>query len=176
MTPDELQMVQRIARKLAPKYTFSHYDIDDIVQEGVIAALQGYDKYNEEAGSLSSFMYTLINNSLKNFKRNNYIRPRPSHMSEEDWDSRQATKRNILEPMSLGTIRDEHEKNAWTKIDFINDMEVQEIFTIIDNELPTALRQDYLRMKQGVGIPKSRRLKIEETIIEILREFGYETG
>ena len=173
--PEHLKTIQRIARVLAPKYTFGYYDVDDITQEGIIEGIAGLDRWDGKR-SLSAFMWTLINNRLKNFKRNNFVRPCPKGITEEDWNLKQAPKKNIMEPASLGYIRDEHEKNTWTKVDFINDIEIEEIFNLIDKELPMQFRHDYLRIKQGATISKAKRVKVEEILIEILREFGYEAG
>ena len=63
----------------------------------------------------------------------------------------------------------------WNKIDFLNDLQVDDIFRLIDINLPVDFRSDFLRMKQGILITKPRREKIEFIIVEILRENGYET-
>ena len=51
---------------------------------------------------------------------------------------------------------------------------LKEISSIIDKELPSHLRSDYLRIMSGISINKKRRLEIMETVYKILTENGYD--
>lgn len=159
-----VDLIYRIARRLAPRYRFAYHEVDDLVQEMILAILEHklLERY-DPSRPLENFLCVIINNRLKNFKRDNYERPGITD----------SVKINVIMPISLDNVKDEHEKNMWTKLDFASDMEIKEIFNIIDLNLPVHLRGDYLRMKQGVLIPKPRREKVETAIIDILQEYGY---
>ena len=56
------------------------------------------------------------------------------------------------------------------------DVDTDEIFKIIDKELPAKMREDYLKILNNIYTPKKRRLDVLETVRMILEEHGYEEG
>lgn len=171
------ETILRVANRLAPKYTFNGYDADDIVQEAFIIAVEALPKY-DSSKPLENYLSVCLSNRLKNFVRDNHLRYLSADASDEEreaWENKYAAKKNLLEPLPIDKVKDEREKNMWTKIDFLNDIQSADIFRLIDLHLPVHLRTDFLRMKQGILIPKPRREKIEAVIITILEEHGYET-
>ena len=184
MTEEEvLHIIKRVAHKLSSKYTFGFYDRADIEQESFIIAQEALPKFNPQFASLETFLYIHINNRLKTFKRDNYVRqdfvckhcgnqdPLCEFCQRREW--RQSTKRYLIEPIDIDNVRDEHERNMRVEMDPLENMEINEILSIINTKLDIPLREDYLRMLQGVYISKQRRLFIENTIIDILKEYGY---
>ncbi len=159
-----IDTIVNVAKRFAKKYRFADYETEDIFQEAFIEGMDALNKF-DPSRPLENFLAVCIPNRLKNLKRKVMGRPEDKNMSRS----------MLAAPLSIDVIRDEEESGMWTKIDFLNDMEVEDIFRIIDIELPVDLRTDFLRMKQGVLISKPRREKIEEIIVEILRENGYET-
>ena len=61
-----LDTISKVARKLAPKYVFASYDVDDIQQEAFLMGVEALDRYDTDK-PLENFLYTHINNRLKNF-------------------------------------------------------------------------------------------------------------
>ena len=57
----------------------------------------------------------------------------------------------------------------------MTDAEVAEILELIDVELPVALREDYLRMRDGVSVTKERRA-VEAAVLGILVGVGLTAG
>ena len=57
-----------------------------------------------------------------------------------------------------------------------NNVDTDEIFKIIDKELPAKMREDYLKILNNIYTPKKRRLDVLETVRMILEEHGYEEG
>ena len=150
-------LIIKVAKKLAPKFVFASYDEDDIVQEAFIIGIDGLDKY-DETRPLANFMFTHISNRLKNFKRDNYYRL--DHGSGFDI---QAKKKNILDAIDISNIN-----SVWSKDNNLAILQHQEMLDIIDKQLPSEYRQDYLRVQQGVPIPKTSREKIFKIIQEII--------
>ena len=56
------------------------------------------------------------------------------------------------------------------------DVDTDEIFKIIDKQLPAKMREDYLKILNNIYTPKKRRLDVLETVRIILEEHGYEEG
>lgn len=156
--------ITRVARRFAARYRFSSYEADDIFQEAFIIGMNGLGKY-ETGRPLENFLAVVIPNGLKNFKRK--IVGRPEDINKD--------RKLLVSPLSMDIVRDEEESGMWNKFDFLNDLQVDDIFRLIDIHLPVDFRADFLRMKQGILISKPRREKIEYIIVEILRENGYET-
>ena len=74
LTEDEVvQVITKVAKKLAHKFVFASYDVDDIEQEAFLMGIEGLKRY-DSSKPLENFMYAHINNRLKNFKRDNHRR------------------------------------------------------------------------------------------------------
>jgi len=156
--------ITRVAQRFAARYRFSSYETEDIFQEAFIIGMDRLDKY-QVGRPLENYLAVVIPNGLKNFKRKIVGRPEDTNRD----------RKLLVSPLSMDVVRDEEESGMWNKFDFLNDLQVDDIFRLIDINLPVDFRSDFLRMKQGILISKPRREKIELIIVEILRENGYET-
>jgi hypothetical protein len=171
-----IDTITKVAKRVSHKFSFGHYDSDDIFQEAFMLGLRGLDSY-EEGRPLENFISVVISSRLKNLKRKHSFRPEPELGTPEhdEWIKKFASRKYINEPLSIYSIKDEQESGMWNKMDFLNEMQVADIFNVIDINLPVHLRADFLRMKQGIFIAKPRRERVEAVIITILEENGYET-
>lgn len=163
----ELATIQRIAKRLAPRYKFGYHDIEDIYQQAIIFGIEALASY-DNIRPLENYLSVIVANKLKNFKRNNYIR---IDAVSKHCDA----KRNLMEPIPIDNVDDEQESNMMTVSDIIGDSAREEMFGVIDKNIPSELRADYLKIKHGQKILKSRKKLIETAIIEILERYGYET-
>ena len=157
-----------VVNRIAHKYRFGYYDIDDIKQEAFIIAMEAMDRY-DEGRPLENFLAVHISNRLKNFKRDNFFRPDyvpPSGKITNDNN----TKRFLMEPLDIDNIRDEHERNMRGEENMVDELAKKELMDIVDTSLDMGLRGDYLRILHGVYVPKPRREQIYEAIMQILRE------
>jgi DNA-directed RNA polymerase specialized sigma24 family protein len=186
MTEEQvINTITKVVNKLASKFKFGYYDSDDIKQEGFIIALEGLEKY-DETRPLENFLFVHIKNRLISFKRGNYIRKSYVcvYCNNEDTQCENCRKRKLklsskqylIEPLDISNIDDEFEPNMWDKHDAHNIAEIKEYVGIINQNLAVEYRSDYLKMKAGVYISKSRRDEIENVINKILEEYGYENG
>jgi hypothetical protein len=73
----------------------------------------------------------------------------------------------------MSNIADESEYNMREDSEVVDDTIASELRTLLDKELPVELRRDYLQMIDGKMIPKARRQRVREAVIEITRERGY---
>lgn len=191
---DLLGTIEKVCKNLSHKFKFGSYTAQDMQQEGTIIAIKSLDKW-DGVRPLENFLYSCVHNGLFNFKRNNYQRPdKPcltcpfydphcikskNECSEyadraecelyTKWIQRNSTKKNIVQPIDISNIHDEHEDNMKLQ-DHSESVENNELWELIDKHLDIKLRADYVRIKNGVKVPKQRRTKVEEAIIEIMRE------
>lgn len=192
-----LTIIEKVVTVLAPNFTFGHYDVSDIKQEGTIMALEAIDKDKYDSSRpLENFLYTHVKNRLINLKRNKFARHEPpcsscpffdpdnklslcknqcsayeDKMECSRWEiyiTRNIAKRNLQEPMDIGDVDDEYEDNMKYQADPINTVVDSEFFKKIDGRLDPSLRSDFMKLMAGVTIPKKKREKVRQAIEEIL--------
>jgi len=152
-----IDTIEQVARRLAPKFTFAYFGVEDIEQEAFMMGMEALERY-DESKPLENFMYVHIKNRLKNFKRDNYYR-----QDEGTAQQIQARKRNLLEPANIESFYFADDKDA-----IMDQASVNEIKSLIDQKLPVSMRGDYLRLCAGFPISNQRRSEIVTTIKEIL--------
>ena len=152
-----IHQIHTVVNRIAPKYTFTGYEIDDIKQEAFIICMDALERY-DESRPLENFLSVHLSNRLKNFVRDNF------HTKHEQ------DKKKVLVPKSLN--------DADSIIDGESDCDVsidaRAMQKIIDKYLPSDLRADYLKIISDVYVPKKTRNNIIEKIKELLAEHGYE--
>ena len=165
-TYDEvMDTMKRVIDRIAPKYVFYGYPINDIKQESYIICIEALERYDENR-PLENFLSVNLSNRLKNFIRDNFF-----IVSGED--IKNEAKIKVLQPAQLDyeyNLVDNSEKYS------IDDekIDASELSNLIDRELPSALRMDYLKLINNIYISKFSKDQIMETIDEILLENGYE--
>ena len=158
MTEQEVvDIINKIATRLAPKFTFAFFEVEDIKQEAYLIAVEALDRYDENK-PLENFLFAHINNRLKNFKRDNYYRYDQGKAEEI-----QTTKKRILEPVVLD------DSSCISRDDsIVDDIYIKNMTDKIDCHLPANLRADYLRMQTGVPLSKQKRLEVETEVKKII--------
>ena len=175
MTEQEvLAVIEKIANRYCHKFKFGYFTAEDIKQEAFIIAVDALDRY-DETRPLENFLSSHVKNRLINFKRDNYCRQQKED-ADIKWELRNNAKKFLMEPLDISNIRDEQEKNMRNENDFIEDIFTREMFDLIDSELPVDLRSDYLRIKDGVYVPKPRRQQIYYEISKIINGEDNEEG
>lgn len=181
-----LPTIEKVARRLAPRYTFGHFDEDDIFQEGIIIGMSGILHHYDSERPLENFMSVHMKNRLHNFRRNNYIRYDTlcvacKHLLESQYCDMcknklrvSNAKKNVIDAITLDLVDDEEEPSMSQCFNVIDEVELDNMVRLIDIHLPITLREDYLRLLDGVSIPRNRREKVENAITELLTENGYE--
>ena len=175
MTEREVtETITRVANRYAYKFQFGFYTPDDIRQEAFIIAMDALDRY-DESRPLENFLAVHVKNRLNNFKRDKYYRQQKEDQANKNkYDNN--TKKFLMEPIDISSVRDEHENNMRLDDSFVNNIEDQELLDIIDTYLDVGLRADYLRILNVVYVPKPRREQIYNEINRILKENSHEKG
>lgn len=136
----------KIMERIKRKYKYSIHDGDDLAQEAYFIAIKICDSYNPETGPLYNFLSVAVGNRIKNFIRNKKIRE--------------------ISSTSLFGIEEER----MSKIVTIKTTN-REFWDIIDDNLIGSLRVDYLKLRQGIDIPKLRKVKLLEELRRIVDEY-----
>jgi DNA-directed RNA polymerase specialized sigma24 family protein len=200
MTEEEvLAVIQQVARRLARKFTFGYHSEADIRQQACLFAVEGLDNY-DEVRPLENFLWTHVRNRLYNYKRNNYERPdKPCFNCElynptldhtctgyhdqmecslfRGWFSRNSSKRNLMSTIDLQSVHDENEDNMKTG-DLTSDTAMMnEFHKLLEDHLPVEFREDFIRLKHNLRLPKVRRERLIVQLKQILEEqnIGSET-
>ncbi len=191
VTPEVLETIDRVCKRLSHKFKFGYHSPEDMKQEATIIALEKLHKW-DGVRPLENFLYRCVYNGLFNFKRDNYQRPdKPcltcplyqvgvgSECAKYDdkmecepyskWFNKNSNKKNIIQPIDITNIRDEQEENMRAD-DEGDTAENKELWALIDKHLDITLRADYIKMRNGVKIPKNKRTKVEQAILEIVKE------
>jgi len=194
MTEEEVvAIITKISKRLAQKFTFGYYDRDDIAQEAFIIGMQGLEKY-DSTRPLENFLWVHIRNRLKNYKRNEYERlDSPcvnctysdgdicdehddimSCKSYRNWFYRNQSKKNLMNPIGLSNVDDVQEQYMRT-CEIADDIASHsELKQMIDDNLPTELRADYLRMLTSIYVPKNKRERVQQAVRDILEKYNYD--
>tara|TARA_Y100000004_G_scaffold192093_1_gene252037 strand:- start:147 stop:671 length:525 start_codon:yes stop_codon:yes gene_type:complete len=159
-----IDQIEVVINRIAPRYTFYGYTIDDIKQESFIICLEALNRY-DGIRPLENFLSVNLSNRLKTFVRDNFF----TGTSNED-------RKKVFQPAQLeyeDKILDEQNKfgNSYDKMD------LQDMVKLVDQYIPASIRMDYLKMTNDIYVAKQRREEIIETIKELLKEHGhYEEG
>jgi len=145
------------AKKIAHRYIFASYQAEDIEQEAFLIGMECLERYDQDR-PLENFLFSHMNNRLKNFKRDNYYRH--DHGNAQKVQER---KKSILEPLSFEYLYSLHDKE-----EVVNKAHVKEILDLIDEKLPSSMRKDYSKLKSNSFLLKRRRADIIEVIDDIL--------
>ena len=108
---------------------------------------------------MENFISVHISNRLKNYKRNNYFRLGLEDSSEQRQRTNEA-KRNLMSPAPI----------CDNSLFFQEILDTQDEIDFLLQKLPPLVKNDFLRMANGVSISKGRRQMVIDTVKEILNE------
>jgi DNA-directed RNA polymerase specialized sigma24 family protein len=186
-----LTVLDNISKRLGNKFKFGYHTFEDMKQQAAIFALEGLERYDNKR-PLENFLWTHVRNRLFNYKRDNYQRPdKPcltcpfydKHFQKSDsqcteykdisecslyssWLERNSAKKNIMKPVGIDSLS----FNFANKTDVDQEVSNEQIFEIIESNLPTQYRELYLRYRYGDKINKNDQNKIVNIIRKILEE------
>ena len=152
-----------VINRIASRYKFYGYSVEDIKQEAFIICLDGLDRFDPSRGTpLENFTSVNLSNRLKNFVRDH-------HVYQEQNDERF----KIIQPGQLDNdnlIVDgrQNELDEEDRLDYKN------MSILINKKLPASMRADYLKMQSDVYISKNRRDDIIAEITAIMKDHSNE--
>jgi hypothetical protein len=176
-----LDIINKTAKNLAPFFTFSYYDVEDIEQEIRILCLKILNNYEEEKSDLYTFLFMNARNAMIDLRRSKLSRTilKPDdNCSVEEYKKYQKKithnnkKKSVAEPQLLSEelLAD----NLSVEYDLAGDMDKKYIFSVIDREVPTKLRREYLIYLEGGKLSYYDKLLVLRTIREIAEKYGFD--
>ncbi len=184
-----LDIIANVANRLARKFMFGYHSFEDMKQQATLHALKGLDNY-DGVRPLENFLWVHVRNRLYNDKRNNFARPdipcytcpfyniRLKSKCDEYVDKmecdiyqssyvRNEAKKNLMSTTTIDNILIDNEKNM--KL-YDDNFETKELLDIIDTNISVDFREDWIRLKEGLKLPKIRKDKLLGEIYIILEE------
>lgn len=174
-----LDAIERAVNLLATTFVFGYYDIEDIKQEG---RLEGIKLMNDEkydpSRPLENFIYRHIQNRFINLHRNKVRRAdapcRPCHLGTPcipggckkyaAWKARNSAKANLMRPVEMDDVHEDR----YLQLTPAEDVDTAAMMKKIDEHLSVELRLWWNQIRDGVKVPKPRRIQVEDAVREIL--------
>jgi len=152
---ETLQIINNVINRIAPKYAFSGYEIDDMKQEAFLICADALERYDNKR-PLENFLSVNLSNRLKNFVRDNH-------------GTTAHEKRKVNCPTQLNETINCPTYSSTLSEDIV---EGQEIIEMIEDKIPCKMREDYLRFMHGAPLSKQKQDNLIEKIKEIIDEEG----
>jgi len=181
ITPEQTQILIDLVKKIAPRYAFGIYGVEEIKQEAMIYGIQGIVDYDGNR-PLENFLYSHIKNRLLNLKRDKFKRVETpctlcnakfkqgdssgGHDGKyckkfQNWIKRNISKQSLAAPINQ-VVEFSYECNIDDEIDR------KDLFRLIDFNIPLNLREPYLKMRVGDKVTPTQR-KLVLIFIEKIR-------
>ena len=159
-TPQQQEIILKVIDRIAPRYTFSYYELDDIKQESFIICLEAVEKY-DNSRPFENFISQHLSNRLKTLIRDKYSR---SNIESEKHEKLNQSKKNLMDLRSVDGSYKIYED------DIIERMSTSEAIETLMRELPPSMRNNFYRLANGVSIQSSKKQALFDKIKEILGE------
>jgi len=153
---EQNQIILDVIDKIAPRYSFGYYEVDDIKQEAYLLSVEAFQKY-DESRPLENFISKHLSNRLKTLRRDKYQRPGSSDESKK-----------MLMDLSEYTILPGLHPSYSPEIE--ERLSTKEALEFVMENLPPSLRNDFMRLANGVTIQSYKKAALFDRIKEILDE------
>ncbi len=184
-----LQIIDNVANRLAPRFRFGYYTVEDMKQEARLEAIKGLEKY-DNVRPLENFLWVHVRNRLYNLKRNKYARPDlpcyscpfydaklKSNCEEyedrhecdlyQGWFTRNESKKNLMNTIDIDVINSERESSMSF---FDKDFEDSSLISFLDDSIPVEFREDWIRLRDGLRLSKTRKERVLQEIYLLTEE------
>jgi DNA-directed RNA polymerase specialized sigma24 family protein len=177
-----LAVVDKLADRMAKRFSFGPFSPEDLRQQCFVWTLELLPKFDPDK-KLENFLQVALKNKLRNLKRKHLKRAEVpcetchtlGHHGDGDkcksyriWEDGNSAKLRIMYPLDLEEV-DEEREGLMTDGGF-ESVEGSELEALIDERLPQSLRGDYCRMRDGAVVPSERRRVVREAVRKILWE------
>lgn len=173
-----LAIIKQVSSVLAPRYAFSYYTAEDVEQEAFVICLKVLEdeSYDSTKGNLDSFLFVHLNKRLHNLRRDKFYRkPKTCNVCTDRTCAKcQGVTGRLESKRSLMNVADasEYDMSDDNQAEInLARFENLELYTFLRDNLPLELRSDFLKMAHGRSIPKHRREKVENAVVELRSEY-----
>lgn len=159
-TTHQKQIITKVINRIAPKYVFGYYELDDIKQESYIICCEALEKY-DESRPFENFISKHLSNRLKTLIRDKYCRSRTRSEKHEILNN---SKKNLMDLKSFGAYNISYEDNL------LEQISTSEALERVMDELTPSMRNNFHRLANGVSISSNKKQVLFDRIKEILGE------
>lgn len=152
--------ILKVIDRIAPKYVFGYYQLDDIKQEAYIICLEALDKYDKKR-PFENFISHHLSNRLKTLIRDKYSR---SNIESEKHELLNRNKKNLVDFQAVDGHANIYED------DIIERLSNKEAIDLLMDKLSPSMRNNFYRLANGVPIQSAKRQALFEKVKEILGE------
>lgn len=189
-----LAAIEKCVGILAPSFAFGYFSREDMLQEARLFCLECLPKF-DATRNLEAFFYSAVKHHLINIHRNKFKRAdspcKVCHKHEYSggveptcqqlggfctkyaaWKKRNASKAKLVNPSSIDLVTDEQAEKIGLCHDSESEqaMQLKETLELIDRNLPAYMRSTYLKMRDGVSVPKEDAKQVKNFLRELLHE------
>ena len=155
MTPEQQATIMKVIDRIAPKYTFGFYDVNDIKQEAFLICMEAMERY-DPTRPLENFISKHLANRLKSFIRDKYFRQSSPNLDKKMLADLQISISDIVPPEYVQDIE--------------SKLSTADALDKVMQHLPPSYRNDFLRVANGVTIQSHRKNNLFAKVLEILNE------
>jgi DNA-directed RNA polymerase specialized sigma24 family protein len=159
-TPEQQKTILKVIDRIAPRYVFGYYELDDIKQESYIICLEALPKY-DKSRPFENFISKHLSNRLKTLIRDKYSR---SKIESEKHSQLNQSKKNLMDLKSADGQHKMYDE------DILSKLSTQEAIEIVIKELSPSMRNNFYRLANGVSIQSAKKNALFSKIKEILGE------
>jgi RNA polymerase sigma factor (sigma-70 family) len=159
-TPDQQQTILKVIDRIAPRYVFGYYELEDIKQESYIICLDAISKYDQKR-PFENFISKHLSNRLKTLIRDKYSR---SKTESEKHQKLNQNKKNLMDLKGCTDQQSLLDDNA------IDRLATQEAMELLMEKLSPAMRNNFFRLANGVPIQSAKKIALFKRVKEILGE------
>ena len=158
LTEEQIKIIEDVMGILNKEITFDIYDEDDMAQEIFLICAKLTETYDESKGAYFPYLLGATRNRVISFIRKHY-----GNMNSNNYQDRIAIRKtsDINDVFVLEEKRDTEEL-------------VEKYAQYISDNITPALREDFMKMREGIKLPYPRRTEILEYIrncMDIVDEF-----
>lgn len=184
-----IKIVEKALSGLCSKFRFGYFEKEDMEQEGWLFAIDALERYSSEKGELENFLRVHVRNHFMNLKRNKFSRYEPpcitcpfydpeckkstnkcsEFLNKDDcdkwsaWKKRNAAKSGLIRPLDIDSVSEEDLSNE----EFLSHINLSSILKKINDTLPVDLRSDFLKMMDGISVPKPKKERVRQFLKDI---------
>jgi DNA-directed RNA polymerase specialized sigma24 family protein len=159
-TPEQQKTILKVIDRIAPRYVFGYYELDDIKQESYIICLEALPKY-DKSRPFENFISKHLSNRLKTLIRDKYSR---SNIESSKHEKLNQSKKNLMDLKSADGQHKMYED------DILEKLSTSEAVETLMRELSPSMRNNFYRLANGVSIQSAKKNALFSKIKEILGE------
>jgi DNA-directed RNA polymerase specialized sigma24 family protein len=178
-----LEIMEKVVSGYGFRYSFTYQSKEDVEQQAWIHALKGLENYDPEKSDLLRFLRVHVRNRLMNDKRSMFVRndipcktcpafvngscaafSEPEEECKElgPWLKRNEARKNISQPIGMSEVDPTGERSMEVELPPEKATEWQEIWDLLEEDIPEDLKTIYQAWKSGYKPGCVRRYHLKE--------------